>query len=361
MKRFWREARSKIDAGAKNSTAKYLTGIRLGNSKNNGIAFENSRLLMKFVSMTPSQVKRLTSSRNCLSYMEFPRYLSVSSQNKELAAVVPAVVGANGVITQPKYATDTLTSSNIQLSVIPDRIMIGVRQSMSIQNATNTDSWLPIKKCLVLFNSNSGILSSATVSDLYKISRRNGSSQNFYEFNGIASNVDNANNADTGGYNPIYTTGSLLVLDPVRDFALDDWLSASSSGAFNFQVQLTVENTYDFPCQPEIIIVTQQSGIFSTTEGVSSTEVGILTKEVVLATRMNEKPESTMMEGEFDRLVGGKMHTAGVFNQMKHRLQSKFNTSYQGKSHKGMSGSAMSGGVLSGSAMSGGRLGKYVR
>jgi len=239
--------------------------------------------------------------------------------------------------------------------------MIGVRQSMSIQNATNTDSWLPIKKCLVLFNSNSGILSSATVSDLYKISRRNGSSQNFYEFNGIASNVDNANKADVGGYNPIYTTGSLLVLDPVRDFALDDWLSASSSGAFNFQVQLTVENTYDFPCQPEIIIVTQQSGIFSTTEGVSSTEVGILTKEVVLATRMNEKPESTMMEGEFDRLVGGKMHSNGVFNQMKHRLQSKFNTSYQGKAHKGMSGAALSGGVLSGAAMSGGRLGKYVR
>jgi hypothetical protein len=113
--------------------------------------------------------------------------------------------------------------------------------------------------------------------------------------------------------------------------------------------------------KPEIIIITQQSGIFSTTEGVSATEVGILTKEVVLSTRMNEKPESMMMESEFDRLVGGKRHTNGIFNNMANRMHSKYNTGYNGSAHRGMSGSAMSGGVVSGGVMSGGRLGKYVR
>lgn len=366
MKRFWREARAKVVANATNSSPSYLTSISLGTST--AVAFEKASLLMRFVSMTPSQVRRLGSSRNCIPYMEFPRYLSISSQNGSMAGVTPGYYtpgqpGLPGTITQPKYATLPITSSNIQLSVVPDRIIIGVRIPMSQQNASNTDSWLPIKKCLILFNSNSGILSSATVTDLYKLSRRNGSSQNFFEWNGQGSNVQTttAPYSITGGTQPIYTTGSLLVLDPVRDFSLDDWLSASSSGAFNFQVQLTVENTYAFPVTPEVIIITQQSGIFSTTEGVSATEVGILTKEVVLSTRMNEKPESMMMESEFDRLVGGKRHSNGIFNNMANRMHSKYNTGYNGSAHRGMSGAAMSGGVVSGSGMSGGRLGKYVR
>jgi hypothetical protein len=361
MKRFWRESRSTVLPNATNSSPSYLTSISLGNSMNPN-AFEKASLLMRFVTMTPSQVRRLGSSRNCVPYMEFPRYLSIFSQNGSINAVpVPTLV--NGAITQPVPFKAQLTSSNIQLSVVPDRIIIGVRIPMAEQNATNSDSWLPIKKCLILFNSNSGILSSATVTDLYKLSRRNGSSQNFFEWNGVGANIATAVAPydDTGGVQPIYTTGSLLVLDPVRDFSLDDWLSASSSGAFNFQVQLDVENTYSFPVKPEIIIITQQSGIFSTTEGVSATEVGILTKEVVLSTRMNEKPESMMMESEFDRLVGGKRHTNGVFNNMANRMHSKYNTGYNGSAHRGMSGSAMSGGVVSGGVMSGGRLGKYIR
>lgn len=358
MRRFWRDSRSTYVSGT-NTTATYLTSIKLGcEGFNSGIAFQECKLLTRFVSMTPDQVRRLGSSRNCVPYMEFPRYLSVSSQNSTIPAVVDATV-VGGIITQPVISSATLISSNIQLSVVPDKIIIGVRIPMSTQNATNTDSWLPITKCVVLFNSNSGILSSATTSDLYKLSRRNGSSQNFFEFSGISSNNNiTSDYLETGGYQPIYTTGSLLVLDPVRDFSLDDWLSASSSGAFNFQVQLTVQNTYIFPVQPEIIIITQQSGIFSTTEGVSATEVGILTKEVVLSTRMNEKPESMMMEGEFDRLVGGRRYTDGTFNNMAHRMHRRYNTGYTGMSHKG---GGVSGGVVSGGVMSGGRLGKYIR
>ena len=357
-RRFWRDSR--YINGPTNSVPEYLDSIALGAiNYNNGIPFQNCQLLTRFVSMTPEQVARLGSSRNSVLYMEFPRYLSVSSQNSVIPAVVPGA--SNGtIITQPVISSTQLTSSNIQLSVVPDRIIIGVRIPMAIQNATNTDSWLPITKCVVLFNSNSGILSSATVSDLYKLSRRNGSSQNYFEFSGLATNNNVADNDDTGGYQPIYTTGSLLVLDPVRDFSLDSWLSASSSGAFNFQVQLTVQNTYAFPVQPEIIIITQQSGIFSTTEGVSSTEVAILTKEVVLATRMNEKPESMLLESEFERLVGGRRHMAGTFNSMGHRMHNRYSTKYTGDAHKGM-GAGMSGGVMSGGVMSGGRLAKHLR
>jgi hypothetical protein len=360
MKRFWRDSRATYVSG-NNTKSTYLTSIALGCSDyNNGIAFQNCQLLMKFVSMTPEQVRRLGSSRNCVPYMEFPRYLSVSSQNASISGVVAGYVADDDVtIVQPTISSATLTSSNIQLSVVPDKIIIGVRIPMSVQNASNTDSWLPITKCVVLFNSNSGILSSATVSDLYKISRRNGSSQNYFEFSGVANNNKITTLAEyTGGYQPIYTTGSLLVLDPVRDFSLDDWLSASSSGAFNFQVQLTVQNTYSFPVQPEILIITQQSGIFSTTEGVSATEVGILTKEVVLSTRMNEKPESMLLESEFDRLVGGRRYTDGTFNSMAHKMHRRYNTGYNGMAHKG---GAVSGGVMSGGVMSGGRLGRHLK
>jgi hypothetical protein len=308
--------------------------------------FQNTTLLTRYGSLTPSEVSRLKSSRNALSYCEYPRYLSLATQNGVLAP------GATGVV---------LTSSNLQLSVIPDRIIIGVRIPMSSQTNCNTDSFLPITNINVLFNAQSGILSSATITDLYKLSRRSsGTSQNYYEFIGTASsNGTNINPASNTAGLDVKTIGSILCLVPSRDFALEDYLSASSSGAFNLQFQVTVNNTYPFSVSPEIIIITQNSGIFTTTDGVSSSEIGILNKETVLSTKMNEKPESLMMESEFNRLVGGRMHHTGSFNARPFRHHRMHNTKYSGMAH--MSGGVVSGGVVSGGAVHHSRLHKYVK
>jgi hypothetical protein len=108
------------------------------------------------------------------------------------------------------------------------------------------------------------------------------SSQSFAEFSGLQMKNDNA----TGCGTIVPTTGSLLVLSPAQ-LSLPSFLSSGSVGNFNFQFQISVTNFYSdsqYPngIQPEICIICANSGIFSTQQGTSMIQTGLLNKEMVL-------------------------------------------------------------------------------
>src|SRR5207237_971286 len=131
-----------------------------------------------------------------------------------------------------------------------------------------------IKTCSVSFNVANGILASASQSQLYQLSQKNGSSQSFYEFAGEAMINDN----NTGKPVKIGSLGSMLVLNPTTDFGLSSMYSGSSGGQFNFQIKMDVYNQSDQAFNPEICVITVNSGLFITQNGVSSTQTGILTR-----------------------------------------------------------------------------------
>ena len=349
LKRFMRTANAAN--GANNSAPTYITSIIPGiiakaggtgiTGQNNGIMFGGPKLLFNYINLQPSQVARMKSSKNCLSYMEFPRYITPSTGTTLIAA----------------GGTSTFTSSALQLNMVPDLIYIGIRVPMSQQNISNSDSWLTITNISVSFNATSGLLASATPQDLFRISKRNGSSQSWFEFSGLTNKT--SINVGTGAAVPqIGTTGSLLVINPAYDLNLDEYLSSSSSGAFNLYFTVQCFNQYGFAFQPEIITVCQNSGIFTTVDGVSSSELGILTKQTVLDTKMNERPESVLESSEYQRLVGGKMHNKSMFNSHPLKYHHKHAKHHSGKAHA-------HGGVLSGGAISGGmhhsKLHKYLK
>ena len=324
-----------VDATCKRlfSTAnKYIRNISLGTptSPNGftatdaiGIAKQPSApaLLLKFLSTQPSD---LIQTKNIVPYMDFPRYLTNSANQP----VVDTLTSAS------------LTSSNLQINQIPDLFLINVRVPMSQQNWFNPSSFLTINSISINLNNQSGLLSSASQYDLWRLSIKNGSTQSWKEFAGQALVNVNA----TGAGKVIPTTGSLLVLNPAYDLSLPDYITCGSLGNYNFQFQCNVTNQYGFSISPEIIVICVNSGIFTTQQGVSAVYTGILTKEMVLDAKTSQQA-SAFKSMEVKRMTGGNMLNMPLTAMKAFRRV------------KAMLPSVMShlGGASSGGAPSGGR------
>ena len=330
-----------IDAQCKRlfSTANpYISAISLGTpaSPNGfttaspiGIASQPSApaLLLKFLSTQPSD---LIQTKNVVPYMDFPRYLTSSANQPTILSL----------------GNSQLTSSNLQINQIPDLFIINVRVPMSQQRWYNTSSFLTINNISINLNNQSGLLSSASQYDLWRMSIRNGSTQSWLEFSGQASQVD----TPSGGGDLVATTGSLLVINPAYDLSLPDYISCGSLGNYNFQFQTSVTNQFGFSITPEIIIICVNSGIFTTQSGGSAIYTGILTKEMVLASKSGSQA-SAMTSAEVSRMVGGKMLNGALTAIRGMRKHTRGMAMGAGPSSGGMN---PSGGVHSG-----GRLKKY--
>jgi len=333
-----------------NTLAGYINSIALGwaDAPNGGssqaIGFLNTRLLFNFLSLQPEQYAKI-STKNVVPFTDYPRYLTTFSSGTTIAP----------------GATQVLTSQSIQLNQIPDLILITARVPMSSQNWNYTSSFLTINNISVNFNNASGLLASATQQDLYNLSFANGSAQSFYEFRGFADNAQLPPVAGQGGTLTVPTTGSLLVLNPVYNFSLPSYLSSSSLGQYQFQFNLTVTNQYDFSIvQPEICIITMNSGLFATQQGTSQIFTGILTKEQVLRTK-EQNPVPHLASNEYKRMVGGKLINRGMgsLKKMIPKLLSGIAMSGSGSSGGGMSAGGMSAGGLSAGKKSVSKLAKH--
>lgn len=275
------------------SSSAYITSITAG-SPAGGSMFTEPKLLLKFLS---TQISDALESRNVVPYTDYPRYITPSSN----AAAIPAL------------GTATLTTANIQLNQIPSKFLISVRLPQSLQTIANPSTFLTIRNISINLNNASGLLSSSTTQNLWKISKRNGSNQTWQQYSGVAQRVG-AYTAGNYGITNTPTGGSVLVLDPALDLSLPETLSNGSLGSYNFQAQVTVFNQYGYQIQPEVVIVCVNDGIMSTNQGTSTTYTGILTRQMV----MDAKQMSAIPTTEEVRMVGGKM---GNMSLVRHAYQ----------------------------------------
>ena len=313
----------------------YITSIALGSVDNpngfnyqtppaysGGLILQNApsspQMLFKFLSSQPSD---LIATKNIVPYMDFPRYLTSS------ANASPDAAGA----------ATTLTSSNLQINQMPDLFAITIRKPMATQTATDADAFFKINNISVNLNNQSGLLSSASAYDLWKISVRNGSTQSWAEFSGQAS---------VGGAS-LATTGSLLLLSPAYDLSLPDYISCGSLGNYNFQFQVGVTNQFGESITPEICAICVNSGIMTTQQGVSSIYTGILTKEMVLDAKSKQQA-SAVKSAEVKRMVGGALWNMPLSNILGKAKQA-YDVGKKGvdvyNAAKGLMGGAVSGGA----------------
>jgi hypothetical protein len=273
----------------------YVAGTPLINT--NSIAaqiasgFTEPKLLMTWYTPSSEQLLKIGSTKNCHSYCEYTPY--ITQPNTSIAA--PTVVAG-----KTTYTSKQLTSNSIQMSNIPSRIYVFARVPVGTTNYWNyAKGYLTITGITVQFNNRPGILSDANQQQLWKTSCKNGSKQSWEEFKGFIAKV----NLTTGGVNLVPSIGSLLVLDPTRDFNLPSFLSNGSTGQFNMQIQLTVQNQYPFSITPDLLVVTETDGIFEIDNGNAKKYLGNVDKTVVLEAK--SKTGESISSSEFSSLSGG--------------------------------------------------------
>jgi len=196
----------------------------------------------------------------------------------------------------------------ISLRQIPDKLYIFIknRNEKSVVNLSH-NIVVPITGVTVNFNNVAGLLSEMNQSDLYTMSRRNGSQQSFEEFFGLSGSI--------------CSLGSYVVVDCVRDLALDDMLSASSLGQFSLQIKVAYEpikNTTIWESYAgtgvallpmDLIVVANYGGILVTEQGSSSVMLGLPTKQAVQDSKT--KGSSNIDYKDVAKVSGGNLFKQG--------------------------------------------------
>ena len=265
----------------------YLTGDALTAVALHSV--DSFEVLMTFLSPKPSQLIPLT---NCLPYYEMPSYKTISPQT--------AAVGASF----------TINSSIVSPNSIPDSVYMFVRYTgeTALIRASQNEVYFPIKSVAVTWNTQSGLLASATQQTLYEMSKRRGLKMDWPQFSGSAQAVGavpvNANVANNNA--SIQTTGGIVCLAFNQDIPIQEqYYSSGSLGLWSFSAQVTCINNTAAQlvgtAPLELVVVFFQSGIFQSTSGSSSQYIGVLSKDECL--RVSQEPYVT--HNQHYRIVGG--------------------------------------------------------
>jgi hypothetical protein len=245
--------------------------------------------------------------KSVVPYMEFPRYIT-QQQN----TVMAAAGDPNGGDVQQ------LQSQTITLPQIPDLLIIYVKaladSATTAQNRALDPSlpqfgaaYLPLECSVngarttqplsINFDNFSGLLSSHTAEQLYHMSVKNGLEMDWNTWSGFGRAPAGA----VGGRVP--TVGGFLVLKPSMDLTLQSGQAPSLVGNFTLQFNLRARNTFPFPVQPQIYVITANSGFFESIRGSSRIIKGVLSEQDIIAAPLS--PAGTR-EG-LARMIGGKV------------------------------------------------------
>ena len=239
--------------------------------------------------------------KSVVPYMEFPRYIT-QPQNTVMASGTTAQLQSQ-TITLPQIP-DLLI---IYVKAIADPATVAQDRSLDPSLPQFGASYLPIETSVdgsrttaplsINFDNFSGLLSSQTSEQLYAMSVRNGLEMDWNTWAGFG-------RVPTGsGGGRISTVGGFLVLKPSYDITLQSGQAPSLVGNFTLQFNVRVRNTFAFPVQPQIYVITANSGWFESVRGSSRILKGVLSEQDIISAPL--APAGTR-EG-LRRMIGGKV------------------------------------------------------
>lgn len=249
--------------------------------------------------------------KSVVPYMEFPRFIT-QPQNVTLAA----------------GQSSQLQSQTITLPQIPDLLMIYVKavadpavtavdRSLDPALPQYGSAYLPLEcstdgtrsqaPLSVNFDNFSGLLSSQTTEQLYAMSVRNGLEMDWGTWSGLVKTP-----VGSVGQS-IATVGGFLVLKPGVDITLQSGQAPSLVGNFTLQFNLRVRNTFPFAVQPQIYVITANSGYFCSIRGSSRIIKGVLSEQDIIAAPL--APVGT--HSALKRLIGGMARFSNRLGMMK--------------------------------------------
>ena len=264
-----------------------------GRTASSTLLTDDSSLVMRYMSLHPSQYAKMK-KRNVVPFDEFTAYSVAQDRNQKSMSI---------------------TSNVISLRQVPDKLYICIRPQARDQKSIYSNNLsFPINQINITFNNVSGLLTDHTIEDLYLMSRRNGSEQTWNEFRGLVKDAQGEK----------LSVGSIVVIDPVRDLGLSDFLSAGSLGQYSFQATVASDGHDDAllpftPATPanantsitkvELTVIASYSGVMIIENGSSQSMSGLLTKQSVLEAK--SKGSSNIDYEDVERVSGGSIMKQG--------------------------------------------------
>jgi len=269
-----------------------IASCQLSNYAVSGSPFQNARLNCQF--LTPSLDIPLP-PKSSVPYLEFPRYISNNYS---------ALTAGNVVV---------LSSQTIVLPQIPDMLIIYCKPQVYV-DASEADFYLPITGININFDNFSGLLSSHTAEELYRMAIHNGLEMDWNEWRGRARSGRTGKN--------IQTVGGFLVLKPGQDITLQAGQAPGLIGNYTLQFQATVENTSLATRTPVLFVITVNSGFFETLAGSSRIVKGVLSEADVISAEpvmevSRDALERTVGSGFFDKIGSFLSKGMDIYNKSK--------------------------------------------
>jgi hypothetical protein len=168
--------------------------------------FADSQLLFQF--LTP-HASDMLDPRNVVPFYEFPVY---RTSNNVALQPRPNFGRATPTGVIENAPTVTISSHNIQLSGIPDKLIIFVRKRVADLGCKDTDSDVTIKGISINFNNQAGLLSSMTQEQLFSNSIQNGlANMSWDEFCGSTVSAASGTTTNVGLREPYLGLGARSV------------------------------------------------------------------------------------------------------------------------------------------------------
>ena len=175
----------------------------------------------------------------------------------------------------------TIVTDSIRLSQVPRRVYLFARHQRATSNQNTSDSFCSIDNLSILWNNQSGLLSSASQQDLYRISASNGCNLTFPQFSKYR--------------------GSVICLEMGKDIGLLDTEAPGVQGSYTLQVTARCSNKSSVAFNGEFYMVVQNQGTFSISENFARASLGNLNQSMVLMAK--QSPEIHHLT--YEQLQGG--------------------------------------------------------
>ncbi len=184
-------------------------------------------------------------------------------------------------------ASATVSSNNIQLQSIPSRLYIFIRRRNADKTLYTTDTFARIDTLQLNWNNRSGLFSSATSQDLYRMSVDNGLETSWTQW--------------------YKQTGSVLCIEFGKDVGLDDLEAPGLLGTYQLQMNIAFTNPSAATINYTLYIVPISTGTFSIADNRAVAQVGVVTKGNILDSKTSPEVSYKAMEN----IYGGNIF-AGI-------------------------------------------------
>lgn len=173
----------------------------------------------------------------------------------------------------------TMNSNNIQLSSIPRRLYIYIRERNNdlYSNPSHTDTFFQINQITVQWQNKNGLLASASPLQLYEMSLKNHCNMSWTQWYGGPVYKPGSVSSTMG------TIGSIVCIEFATDIGLDSLDAPGKLSQSMLQVSVNAVNVSNHSISPTLYIVPVLEGTF-TIEGLgrASTNIGVISSQDIL-------------------------------------------------------------------------------